>query len=755
MPAKNAASVGIVSTDGRAAQAPASVTPGQGRRAPYALPLREVGWWTKAHREELSLVHGARKTAAIVRSDAAFDALHRTAPDPTLVAHELDTEPGDPRTLSVGLLAPGLAPGRAEPTAPPYDPAPTVTRRRTRWKPWRDRKGRARRSRETRKVEIEAHRAHASSGAWHGARAEGQKHRMAHVGACGVGVVSVSCQACGVVHDAPAWCAVVRLCPGCNKRRATRTQARFGKAIQVVLASAERAGTLNRYRKGGAIGQKHLVLTAPHVGAAEPPPVERGAWSWCALDRREREAAELVALMRRPVGGAWGWAAVEHRPAFLERDRLEREREIVRRRIRIMTGAAKSFTRELQAFLRRPWGKSGPKAEPTIGACWHRCFEWTPGEGDGLGHPHFHMWLLTPWVPVADEHDLEGIAPGGARRRTSPCAAPRRLKGTWGWAETMRRERCEMCVPGPTRAGGAWGWADAWKRDEHLDSYYRQARAPWRKIAAVRRRTGLRTWWAEALAKEGSPVDDRLLSLSLCEASVRPVVQVTEIHKPNGIVYRQERQSKLEILDASGRVQNYFEAWCIAFEDAPPHVLAAVYEGLEGKRLSQSSKVALRARDAKNLGFAPRDEDDDRTVVGLLGIADAMWDASCKDCLDVTCIAGAPPPPFAEKAVEVVTWKRVVAARIGPPLPPATAPPEYQADHQESYEALVKRLRTEERARDGTGLARMLEICDVIRAEGPSVLPAYRRTPSRPTSSRRRTVGERLRRAMKGASAGS
>jgi hypothetical protein len=30
---------------------------------------------------------------------------------------------------------------------------------------------------------------------------------------------------------------------------------------------------------------------------------------------------------------------------------------------------------------------------------WFRVFEWTPGE-DGLGHPHFHVWLFSPFIDV-------------------------------------------------------------------------------------------------------------------------------------------------------------------------------------------------------------------------------------------------------------------------------------------------------------------------------------------------------------------
>lgn len=730
MASQNAASKGIVTTNPQLTQGVGKTA----RKAPFALPLREVGWWTKGHRAARSAEHAERRELAEAMGAAAFDALPRAAPDPELVALESETgsdgrelgperwqTPADPHDLAVTELAPLLAPGRAEPG---YEPAPVVKRRRVRWKPFRNRKGQPRRRRETTVVEVEAHKAHASSAKWHGARAEGQKHRMAHVGACGVGRVSAMCSGCGAVHDSPAWCAVVRLCPGCNKRRAQKMQARFGVSLGVVLRAAERAGVLNPHRRGGRVTQKHLALTAPHE-SIEP---RAGAWGWARSHGWQLGEA---------VQGAWGWARAEHGWAFREHGREQWEKATVARRTRVILGAWRSFSRELQRHLREPWegararreaceecGGEGKvpglgrrkkkcqacKYEAPIGTCWHRAFEWTPGD-DGLGHPHLHAWLLAPWIPVVDEHELAHVGKSG-RRPTTPCAAPNRVRGAWGWAETMRRERCGLCVPRP---------ADPSQLPKHLDIYYRQARAPWMKKPAVPRRTGARTWWARALAEQGVLVDDRKVSVYLGAAHARPVVQVTEIHKSGGMVFQREVTRRIEIEHEKGdRSVRYFEGWCVALEAAPPHVLAGVYEALEGRRLSQSSKVALLSESGR------------RRVFGLLGIADARYDASCQDCVSAHARHGWAAPPFADKVVEVVTWKRIVGERVGPPLPQATAPPEeYQAaDPGESYEALVKRLRGEDRARSGETarlIQNTLDIAAEIRAEGPGLLPAYRR----------------------------
>lgn len=728
MASRNAASREIVTTSPQETQGVGKTA----RRGPFALPLREVGHWTKGHRAARAAEHAERRELWEAASLAAFDSLHRTAPDPELVAIETETAPdsrpvgperwatpADPHDLAVALLSPQNRPGAVEPG---YDPAPLVTRRRVRWESFRNRKGKARRKRVTTKVQIEAHRAHASSAAWHNARSEGQKHRMAHVGACGVGRVSAMCSGCGAVHDSPAWCAVVRLCPGCNKRRAQKMQARFGVSLGVVLRAATRAGTLDPYRKGGRVTQKHLALTAPHEDIAP----RSGAWGWARAHGWQLGEA---------VQGAWGWTRAEHGWAFRERGRLLWEKAVVASRARVMLGAWRDFSRELQRHLREPWesekaelregctecegtGKVWSEAgdrkkkcqacayKAPIGSCWHKAFEWTPGE-DGLGHPHLHVWMLVPWIPVTDEHEIASIGKGG-KRVTTPCQAPNRIRGAWGWAETMRRERCPFCV-----APATGGEED---RARHLDIYYRQARAQWFKQPAVPRRTGARTWWARALAKQGVYVDDRKVSLYLGAAHARPVVEITEIHKSGGVVFQREVTRRIEIEHEKGdRSVRYFEGWCVALEDSPPHILAGVYEALEGKRLSQSSKVALLSDSGR------------RRVFGLLGIADARYDASCQDCVSAHERHGWAAPPFRDKVVEVTTWKRIVAARVGPPLPQATAPPaEYLPSSGETYDALVARLRAEARSADA--MSHLLDVCETIRSEGPSVLPVYRRT---------------------------
>jgi hypothetical protein len=40
----------------------------------------------------------------------------------------------------------------------------------------------------------------------------------------------------------------------------------------------------------------------------------------------------------------------------------------------------------------------GEAGDAKIYVAWLRNFEWTPGKSDLLGHPHFHIWLLCPYI---------------------------------------------------------------------------------------------------------------------------------------------------------------------------------------------------------------------------------------------------------------------------------------------------------------------------------------------------------------------
>ena len=96
--------------------------------------------------------------------------------------------------------------------------------------------------------------------------------------------------------------------------------------------------------------------------------------------------------------GAWGW---------VESERTGQARKATAfKRVELAFDAWKLFSKRLQAFLREPW-KGWDDERRKVGVCWHRAFEWTPGRlpghpgpddpgGDGMGHPHFSRWMLSP-----------------------------------------------------------------------------------------------------------------------------------------------------------------------------------------------------------------------------------------------------------------------------------------------------------------------------------------------------------------------
>lgn len=83
----------------------------------------------------------------------------------------------------------------------------------------------------------------------------------------------------------------------------------------------------------------------------------------------------------------------------------------VTERIEIVLRAWVRFLR----LLNRYW-----KGRDIKSAEWFRVFEWTTGKSDHLGHPHLHIWILSPYLPrdeverwwreaLAEQTDLAGI----------------------------------------------------------------------------------------------------------------------------------------------------------------------------------------------------------------------------------------------------------------------------------------------------------------------------------------------------------
>lgn len=94
---------------------------------------------------------------------------------------------------------------------------------------------------------------------------------------------------------------------------------------------------------------------------------------------REAGARGLLRANRR--GGRWSQKLLTLTAPHLPSDTLEG-------RIRRVFEAWRRFLRLFNAWLRERDLRSVE---------WLRVFEWTPGD-DALGHPHFHLWLFSPYL---------------------------------------------------------------------------------------------------------------------------------------------------------------------------------------------------------------------------------------------------------------------------------------------------------------------------------------------------------------------
>jgi hypothetical protein len=81
-------------------------------------------------------------------------------------------------------------------------------------------------------------------------------------------------------------------------------------------------------------------------------------------------------------GGRWG-------EKFLTLTAPHLPTQSIGERVRVACEAWKRFLRKLNRF----WVDQGVRS-----AEWLRVLEWTPGD-DERGHPHFHLWILSPYLP--------------------------------------------------------------------------------------------------------------------------------------------------------------------------------------------------------------------------------------------------------------------------------------------------------------------------------------------------------------------
>ena len=187
---------------------------------------------------------------------------------------------------------------------------------------------------------------------WHRGRARGQRERFHELSHCGQGYALIRCRNCEPqnLRDGGArgrrtrklGCSISRACVPCRDRRANERRPIFWRARADVLGECRRRQLLRHKRHGGRWSEKDFTLTLP------------------------------TALI---VG-----------------------RDAVERRIGILFAAWEEFRRLLSRHWRsKPRMAADPALRQGMRPQWHAAFEITPGS-DGLGHPHFHVWLISPWL---------------------------------------------------------------------------------------------------------------------------------------------------------------------------------------------------------------------------------------------------------------------------------------------------------------------------------------------------------------------
>lgn len=256
-----------------------------------------------------------------------------------------------------------------------------------------DEAGEVERVRDGERTWIPAADAYEASMEWHRQRAEGQLRRFQQVAHCGEGAVHVRC-------------------------------------------TASRAGGPCGWEAGIPLGCGCHRVCVPCRDRRAAPERERFA--------RAREAvlhhAQRAGLNRRRLGGRY----TEKHLTLTIPDGYIRGEGAVSWRVHVLYDAWRRFSVRLRKWLK----------ERELPIWYYRGFEWTGG-ADGQGHPHFHVWLFSPYLPVGllhwwwvqsltecgvlvcGEEHARYFGPGGRARRNVRPTGP--LVGEQGEAAIDRR----------------------------------------------------------------------------------------------------------------------------------------------------------------------------------------------------------------------------------------------------------------------------------------------------------------------------
>lgn len=357
---------------------------------------------------------------------------------------------------------------------------------------------------------------------WHEGRDRGQQKRFDTVRSCGSRLIIPHCTMCEKDHTPiPEGCGVARLCAKCSLQKAKARRARFGRGRARMLVRGARVGLTKHKRQNGRFSEKMLTLTVPHVMRVEC----KGAVLEAARD--DVHARILAAYL------AW--------PIFLRKLNYHLSGEREERRAEALALEAERVGRETRGGARRLarakklLRAAGQRRSDRPYAGYHRAFEWTPGK-DGLGHPHFHVYLWSTFLPAEKLH-------------------------AW-WASSLRKVGLtigKVRVNKTTRRMCAGTWID-------------------NVVTELRQLGDFNAQAVYELMKGGKRSALELSRLTF-ERGSRVVAPVGL----SGAVYR--RGPGLDAYD-------YAEGWTIADveEMCSPDVRARLYMALEARRLSQASR---------------------------------------------------------------------------------------------------------------------------------------------------------------------
>lgn len=352
-------------------------------------------------------------------------------------------------------------------------------------------------------------RAAKSTEKWHTDRAKGQRWRFRRLESCCARTRHTRCDLCGTHgKPVPEGCAIARLCGRCGLLNAKRRRARFGRARARAIIEGARYGYTRKNRAGGAYTEKMLTLTVPH-------------WFRSNVVDHVNELARSTSTRER-------------RYAEAGRELLDKANDTVKLRVEALWRAWPRFLRKFNRWL---------KLMGIDGVRMHRAAEWTPGS-DAQGHPHFHLWLWSPFIPA----ELISVL----------------------WTESL----LEIGLPEPRSGIRPERYAKSFPHVRQL------------AVVDLKQVKSFNGNMARELMKGGERDALTLSRIAFVErfGAGKKNEPIDDDEDPRAAVRKRFGTAGEDVFE-------YAEGWTISevIDTALPRVLASLYEALEGKRLSQAS----------------------------------------------------------------------------------------------------------------------------------------------------------------------